>query len=32
MTFDDGPHQTLTPKLLDLLAQRKIKARMRSIC
>jgi peptidoglycan-N-acetylglucosamine deacetylase len=26
MTFDDGPHATLTPKLLDLLAQRKIKA------
>jgi len=26
MTFDDGPHQTLTPKLLDLLAQKKIKA------
>jgi peptidoglycan-N-acetylglucosamine deacetylase len=25
MTFDDGPHQTLTPKLLDLLAQKKIK-------
>ena len=26
MTFDDGPHGTLTPKLLDLLAARKIKA------
>lgn len=26
MTFDDGPHQTLTPKLLDLLAEKKIKA------
>ena len=26
MTFDDGPHETLTPKLLDLLAQKKIKA------
>src|SRR6202035_3855065 len=26
MTFDDGPHQTLTPKLLDLLAQKQIKA------
>ncbi len=26
MTFDDGPHATLTPKLLDLLAQKKIKA------
>jgi peptidoglycan/xylan/chitin deacetylase (PgdA/CDA1 family) len=25
MTFDDGPHQTLTPKLLDLAAQKKIK-------
>jgi len=25
MTFDDGPHATLTPKLLDLLAQRHIK-------
>ena len=25
MTFDDGPHATLTPKLLDLLAARKIK-------
>ena len=25
MTFDDGPHATLTPKLLDLLAQKKIK-------
>jgi len=25
MTFDDGPHKTLTPKLLDLLAQRHIK-------
>ena len=26
MTFDDGPHETLTPRLLDLLAQKKIKA------
>lgn len=26
MTFDDGPHATLTPKLLDLLAARKLKA------
>ena len=26
MTFDDGPHASLTPKLLDLLAARKIKA------
>ncbi|MFN2508421.1 MAG: polysaccharide deacetylase family protein [Chthoniobacterales bacterium] len=26
MTFDDGPHATLTPKLLDLLAARRIKA------
>ena len=26
MTFDDGPHATLTPKLLDLLALKKIKA------
>ena len=26
MTFDDGPHGTLTPKLLDLLAARHIKA------
>lgn len=26
MTFDDGPHAKLTPRLLDLLAQRKIKA------
>lgn len=26
MTFDDGPNATLTPKLLDLLAQKKIKA------
>ena len=25
LTFDDGPHGTLTPKLLDLLAQRNIK-------
>jgi peptidoglycan/xylan/chitin deacetylase (PgdA/CDA1 family) len=25
MTFDDGPHATLTPKLLDLLAARHIK-------
>ena len=26
LTFDDGPHATLTPKLLDLLAARHIKA------
>jgi len=26
ITFDDGPHGALTPKLLDLLAARKIKA------
>lgn len=26
VTFDDGPNATLTPKLLDLLAERKIKA------
>ena len=26
ITFDDGPHGTLTPKLLDMLAARKIKA------
>src|SRR4051794_910680 len=26
LTFDDGPHTTLTPKLLDLLAARHIKA------
>lgn len=26
MTFDDGPHPTLTPQLLDMLATRKIKA------
>jgi len=26
ITFDDGPHATLTPKLLDLLAARKMKA------
>ena len=26
MTFDDGPHATLTPKLLDLLKERNIKA------
>jgi len=26
LTFDDGPHGSLTPKLLDLLAARKIKA------
>jgi peptidoglycan-N-acetylglucosamine deacetylase len=26
MTFDDGPNPTLTPKLLDILAQRKMKA------
>jgi len=25
LTFDDGPHKTLTPKLLDLLASRHIK-------
>ncbi len=25
LTFDDGPHETLTPKLLDLLASRHIK-------
>jgi len=25
MTFDDGPHPSLTPKLLDILAQRNIK-------
>src|SRR5450631_1841194 len=25
MTFDDGPHATLTPKLLDLLARKEIK-------
>jgi peptidoglycan/xylan/chitin deacetylase (PgdA/CDA1 family) len=25
MTFDDGPHATLTPRLLDLLAKRNIK-------
>jgi peptidoglycan/xylan/chitin deacetylase (PgdA/CDA1 family) len=25
MTFDDGPHPTLTPKLLDILAKRNIK-------
>ncbi len=25
LTFDDGPHETLTPKLLDLLARRHIK-------
>lgn len=25
MTFDDGPHATLTPKLLDLMAKKKIK-------
>lgn len=26
LTFDDGPHATLTPKLLDILASRHIKA------
>ena len=26
LTFDDGPHETLTPKLLDLLARHKAKA------
>lgn len=26
MTFDDGPHPTLTPKLLDLLKERRIRA------
>src|SRR5437763_15258036 len=26
MTFDDGPHATLTPKLLDLLAAHHMKA------
>lgn len=26
ITFDDGPHGTLTPKLLDMLAARKMKA------
>jgi len=26
LTFDDGPHSKLTPKLLDLLKQEKIKA------
>lgn len=26
MTFDDGPHATLTPRLLDMLAERKLKA------
>ena len=26
ITFDDGPHGTLTPKLLDMLATRKLKA------
>ncbi len=26
MTFDDGPHETLTPQLLDLLSARNIKA------
>lgn len=25
LTFDDGPHGSLTPKLLDLLAQRRVK-------
>jgi peptidoglycan/xylan/chitin deacetylase (PgdA/CDA1 family) len=26
MTFDDGPHHSLTPQLLDILAQRQIRA------
>ena len=26
LTFDDGPHETLTPRLLDLLAKKHIKA------
>ena len=26
LTFDDGPHAILTPKLLDILAQKKVKA------
>ena len=26
LTFDDGPHATLTPKLLDILAERNVKA------
>ncbi len=26
MTFDDGPHPTLTPRLLDMLAERDVKA------
>lgn len=26
LTFDDGPHGTLTPRLLDILAQRRVKA------
>ena len=26
LTFDDGPHPTLTPKLLDILAEKKVKA------
>jgi peptidoglycan/xylan/chitin deacetylase (PgdA/CDA1 family) len=26
LTFDDGPHGTLTPRLLDLLAERRVKA------
>jgi peptidoglycan/xylan/chitin deacetylase (PgdA/CDA1 family) len=26
LTFDDGPHPTLTPRLLDILAQRKVRA------
>lgn len=26
ITFDDGPHATLTPKLLDILAARRVKA------
>ena len=26
LTFDDGPHGTLTPRLLDLLAERNVKA------
>jgi peptidoglycan/xylan/chitin deacetylase (PgdA/CDA1 family) len=26
MTFDDGPHATFTPRLLDMLKERKLKA------
>jgi peptidoglycan/xylan/chitin deacetylase (PgdA/CDA1 family) len=26
LTFDDGPHQTLTPRLLDILKEKKAKA------